>query len=732
MAPTVVGMPAAYVAFTDEPAVPREKCGWAERVEVAVETSVGSGAFAVDDRLRADWAEVLSDGEVGTAQVSVRTDGAFTSADAAVRYYADRRVIVRTAGAVLFDGYPTIGRLTWERGASSRRQATRGPARGREFAVVLEHVVSRLGRDVRAQIIGRYVRDGEIVDGLATDPDTWAGASVLASGLPCVFNMEGAGNCDPVPLQASDGFGGVREVYIFADDSQTDAIPWTVAKMLRYLLHFYAWRDCPVSPRRANEQMESAVSSTGGGREAFVESDPLTYALLGEPDTFVLEATGLLEAIAMLSTTAGLHLTAESSQSGAGVRTEWRIWSDSSGPARELRLSPQQFGAAWQTTHASETAAELFEENNVSASSMTWDTRPIAETALVVGGVRHYEAQVELVPGWLPETDLDNVPVGQRAAAKAMALTDEQIAALGEAATQDSWYRAYHRDGAEFSEHWRVGRLWVLNEAGTYDPPQYNRNAPFDAYAPYGFAETFAGRWMRRRRRFLSLAQGPGNVERVRLEVSFDGGQSWLLLDFGYDVLSRECGIWFSLANPLSIAPPGEAAETNIWYALINQMCLVRVTALIESDDRLMAEASGNSAPALFRNAAVLYAPERFRFLRRLTGSGEEAWPQEAEATADDDDSALMGEMAESLAAARETRGVTARPVIPWLDTSYAIGDRIVGIRGRGLRFSADRAPSKRHARVIGKRYRLGGDHFETELILASANSGGSERTTGS
>jgi hypothetical protein len=712
-------------------AVPREKCGWAERVEVAVETSVGSGAFAVDDRLRADWAEVLSDGEVGTAQVSVRTDGAFTSADAAVRYYADRRVIVRTAGAVLFDGYPTIGRLTWERGASSRRQATRGPARGREFAVVLEHVVARLGRDVRAQIIGRYVRDGEIVDGLATDPDTWAGALVLASGLPCVFNMDSAGNCDPVPLQASDGFGGVREVYIFTDDSQTGAIPWTVAKVLRYLLHFYAWRDCPVSPRRANEQMESAVSSTGGGREAFVESDPLTYALLGEPDTLVLEATGLLEAIAMLSATAGLHMTAESSQSGAGVRTEWRIWSDSSGPARELRLAPVQFGLMEQV-YPTPTVAELFEENNVSTSSMIWDARPIAETAWVVGDVRRYEAQVELVPGWLPETDLDNVPAEQRAAAKAKALTDEQIAALGESAAQDPWYRAVHRGGAEFSEHWQVGRLWVLNEAGTYDPSQYNRNAPFDAYAPYGFAEMFAGRWMRRRRRFLPVAQDPGEVERVRLEVSLDGGQNWLLLDFGYEVLSKECGIWLSVANPLSIAPAGEAAETNLWYALIDQGCRVRVTALIESDDRLMAKASGRSAPALFRNAAVLYAPQRFRFLRRLTGSGEEAWPQEAGATVDRDDSVLMGEMAESMAAARGTRGVTARPVIPWLDTSYAIGDRIVGIRGRGLQFAADRAPSRRHACVIGKRFRFGGDHFETELILASANSAGADRVTGS
>ena len=67
---------------------------------VAVETSVGSATFAVDDRLRADTVEVLSDGDVATAHVSVHTDGGFTSAEAVGRYYADRRIIVRTSEAV--------------------------------------------------------------------------------------------------------------------------------------------------------------------------------------------------------------------------------------------------------------------------------------------------------------------------------------------------------------------------------------------------------------------------------------------------------------------------------------------------------------------------------------------------------------------------------------------------------------------------------------------------------
>ncbi len=160
-----------------------------------LEPSAGTGNIAALARLAG-------------ALVSVRTDGEFTTAEATARYYADRRVIVRTAAAVLFDGYSSVGRLALGRGGSTREAGRRSSGRGGEFMLELEHVTARLGRDVRAQIVGRHVRDGEITDGMAADPDAWSGASALARGLPCIFNMDGAGNCDPVPIEVRDA-GGV-------------------------------------------------------------------------------------------------------------------------------------------------------------------------------------------------------------------------------------------------------------------------------------------------------------------------------------------------------------------------------------------------------------------------------------------------------------------------------------------------------------------------------------------
>ena len=108
------------------------------------------------------------------------------------------------------------------------------------------------------------------------------------------------------------------------------------------------------------------------------------------------------------------------------------------------------------------------------------------------------------------------------------------------------------------------------------------------------------------------------------------------------------------------------------------------------------------------------------KVLQQREESGGSSTAGGSQATAERDDSALMSEVAESMAASRGSRAVMARPVIPWLDTSYSIGDRIVGIRGRGIGFSGERAPSRRHACVVGKGYRFGEGRYETELVLAS------------
>lgn len=700
-------------------AVPTTKNRWAERVEVAVETSAGSGRFIADDRLRADLVESLSDGNVAEARIAVRTDAAFTVADAQRHYHADRRMIVRTIDSVLFDGYPVVRRLTM--GPSYGRTAPRRSRGG--FQLVLEHVVARLGRDTSAQIIGRFGRDASITDGLSANPDKWAGASALLTGMTCVFNMNGAGNCDPVPIEVADEAGGIRKIHLFADDSRADAIPWTYARVLRYLMHFYGRKNSPVDAEEVLQRTDGLAAQPPEGREALLANDDLAYALLGRPLALVVEAVSLFEALVLVSAASGVHVSLVSRRRAQGVRTSWNIWTARSGKVRDLRLATDARDANGQPLYdtAATPAVDLFDDNNVSAVGMSWDDRHIISAAVVVGGVKRYEVQPELLPAWLPRSSLDNVDVAQRDDAKAQALTDAQILAAGSAVVDDPWFRKYHRDGADFALDWDVGRLWVLNEAGTYGSANFARNPPFDTYAPFDFSTLWQGSWMRRRRRLLPVSRFANDPERVIVEVSFDNGTTWSEVSSGYVVLPNECGIWFDVANVLSIAP-NNSVDTNLWYALIDQTFRVRVRAMVESDERMVVESPIPTAPSLMQNTRLFYAPGRFEFVRRLPADTNSQTTEAATGIPDRDDTQQMQTLARTLRWAGGSANVAGGAVIPWLDTQYDLGDRVVGIRGRGVCFAAERSPSARHACVIGKRYHLGPDRFETELLLGPAD----------
>ena len=85
-----------------------------EHLVAALETSPGSGVFAVDERLSVEAVTLGSDADISTAEVSVRLDETFDTAAARGRYGSDLRIVVRTAEAesgdrvALFEGYPPI------------------------------------------------------------------------------------------------------------------------------------------------------------------------------------------------------------------------------------------------------------------------------------------------------------------------------------------------------------------------------------------------------------------------------------------------------------------------------------------------------------------------------------------------------------------------------------------------------------------------------------------------
>ena len=139
------------------------------------------------------------------------------------------------------------------------------------------------------------------------------------------------------------------------------------------------------------------------------------------------------------------------------------------------------------------------------------------------------------------EANIDNVDQPNRALAKLLAMTPEQVEAAGDWADQYYWFRHYHRQGSEFSVDGDVSRLWVLNEDGACDPAVYNRNAPFDDYSPFEFSTvadetvTARGGWISPARRLWPVvsASADGRTLGVWVEISFDSGSTWQLQSSG-------------------------------------------------------------------------------------------------------------------------------------------------------------------------------------------------------
>ncbi|MCK4659162.1 MAG: hypothetical protein KAV82_06530 [Phycisphaerae bacterium] len=709
-----------------------ERCERWQPLVVELEASPGSGMFRVDERLRAEEVTLTSDDKVSSARVAVLLDDEFDAVSARNRYLPDCRVLIRTnepdptARTMLLEGYPPLLEAQWD--------GRPGRAKDR-CTFTVEHVYSRLARDHKCWIYGRRMRNGEIEDGLESDPSKWQGASALITALPCIFNLDGVGNCAPDPITVKAPDDSSRSIYIFADDLDSSAQRWTYLNALRYLFWFYQLPEGPVGEGNIFSATDDYVDFDPGQDTAAPDSE-LLRRLLAAPEDLNVEATNLAEALALVAGECGVHVTAETvNDSGQGT-SRMRIWSAGDGTAKTLPLGwGGRYADGTSRFDSSEmSAAEVYTANVIQRAVIGWDHRQVVNAPIVIGGVKHYEMTMSLVPGWEPETNLDNVASGDRPAAKALAMTPDEIDAYGSGVEDVTWYKRYHKNGADFDDYSDVSRLWVLNEDGRFDGATYNRNSPFDDYDPFDFstvatdAVTTAGAWTRRVRKLLDTITVTAGGEEfgVYVEVSFDSGSTWCEPVGPVRVRFDPTGIYFDVKNPTQITPPEVAPEEqNMWYAIIDQTFRVRVTALIESDDRLVVKhvPADSETPTVQALSRVVYKPALYRFESRSGTTDElsDVNPDASDIEVDGTQAANL--LAEQIAANEQDGHVVVSPTVPWLETSIEIGDRLLGVSGRGVSFQSRVSRRPSGLSVLGKRYRLSAGHLETRLVLGFTES---------
>ncbi len=681
-----------------------------------LETSPGSGVFAADERLRVSDVSMRSDADISTARFDVQLDNGFDTAAARSRYRPDLRVAVRlnrAEGDVLFEGYPPIQEAQWHG----------GPGRADEsFGFTATHVYERLSRDRSSWIYGRQMRNAAIEDGLSSQPSDHASASVHVAALPCVFNLDGRPNRAATPLTVTTRDGATVSVPIFTHDDDPSAVSWTHGDALRYLVWFHALPSGPVGI---------------GNVFADPDASPRLASRLAETcDALNCEATNLVEAFSLLAADAEIHVTVDTSGAGDVVQSAFRIWAAGDGTTRSLHLvrGGTHTDGVPRFDTSGLTASDVFRANEVAEAVIRWDDARIVNAPIVLGDVKRYEMTVPLVPGWLPTADLDNVLPANRTSAKALALTPSQAAVLGEKASLSAWFANYHADGAAFADNRFVARRWVLNEDGRFDGATYNRNAPFENYQPFDFATVAdnevvrAGQWTRRLRPFEPTITETADGARfgVLVELSFDSGVSWHRAGGNVRILRDPTGILLDVDNPTGVTPPGvDPAEQNLWFAIIDQVMRVRVTAVFAGDDRLVGEVRANDAntPISLMTTEIIDRRGTYRF---ITGDGttNALAMINPGVSAGADDSAAMNRFGRSLVERLQDRRVIVAPTVPWVGTRFNIGDEIEQVRGRGVSLVTRRDGVLNGPVVIGKRIRVGDGRYETELTLMHDDGG--------
>ena len=700
--------------------------------EALVERSPGSGLFERDDRLRVDEVRAVIGDRIGEARFGVRLDADFDLVDARLRYHTDLRFVVALGGAaggarsILFDGYPLVQ-------TSDRRG---GPRAGTDaYTIRATSVYGRWSQDARSLVFGRRMRNGRILDGLAASPAGYADQSVLVASLPCVFNLDGAANRSSNPVDVKDAAGATHRIFLFTDDGDSGGQPWSLLDALRYLVWFYHTPEGPVSVRAFLDATAAGVGVDPIARGGFVPGSAMVDRLLVAADDLNCEATNLVEAVNLLSDAAGVRAGVESFETGGVVSTQFRVWAAADAPSRPLKL-------AWGGRHADGSprydtakllAGDVTRDNQLARIAVDWRDDELVTAPIVVGAVKRWEMTVPLVPGWLPEVDLDNVAPVDRDDAKALAVTPDIEAFLGDLVKDIPWYRMYHKKGAEFDAHRDVSRLWVLNEDGGFDGASYNRNAPFDDYQPFDFSTvaspvvTSRGQWTRRLRPMLATItrDDDGNSLGVVVEVSYDAGVSWHPPVGSVQIDKQRAAIRFNLSNPTAMVEPGgDFLINNMWFALIDQVFRVRVTAVFESDDRLRAEHAPNPAasPTMVRRGALVYQPSRFAFASRegTTNALIPVYPGQQTGEVDQTPEAVAA--ARRLADQQQSGSVEAVARIAWLDDELGLGDRVVDIAGRDVSLvglARGAAVGAVQWQVVGKVFQIGASAIETMVELS-------------
>lgn len=451
------------------------------------------------------------------------------------------------------------------------------------------------------------------------------GRYTVLTGRRCIFNYQGRPNRDPVHLKVLSAAGTlICETPIFADPQF--AGPWTARDMIRYLfspLNNYSYDYLPID-------------------------DPLTLTGLDHADFdkvlnhVVADGLNVIESLQSICR-----------QLGWGFREDYN--------GEDVNLVFYKIGSASAYTRSDSVptilhklhapaVGESVTETALQGKKLLWsmslaeDIGHIVNRPRGLGGPHRFEFTAELVPAWL-DTDFDPDTSDSNAN---LFFTEAELQDIIDKNSKD-FFKYYHPRGSGFLRD--VGRKWALNESGTYSSAEtYDRGMPFD------FSEVIDDTYLRdedNRRLYapynrnllpcLTIDKDQLTSIGIRVEFSFDGGDTWQIIPSAIASLDAECGIYIAEANLAEIVDSAEGVidggdldgiQLNFFTSLAddwvnsrsfkNGAChtRVRVTASVQMDQRLLVvkEPTSNYGSP-FHHSQIFDFSEKYGLEKRTASS---------------------------------------------------------------------------------------------------------------
>ena len=682
--------------------------------------------------------------------------------------YSERPSVLQGGGSTsrvfIFEGYPKIDNLKFS-GSPNSEFAT--------FEIICTSLLERMAKHVCGSVHGRLCKSPT---GAGAG---WAEDYQFVSAMPCIFNFHNKPN-RAANLIDIEYDGNNFKMPVFTYDGDPNAIYWTYADVLTYLIGYYVQSfgtSYPIQDGNGVTLCETVVAANAGPQDLGNVNNPTFQDIIKlKCPELVCQGQNIVESLQMWCESSRCMMQQFTKNSAGGPVTvllfsllgdggpyltdgataERTYATTESDTLLSARLLPLENEGA---TIEGRNAADVLAKNVVEQSEIIFDGNNIISACSVFGDIEKFEVTLGkncqtkatdiFKPGWVPDAMFGDGLSGGDVATKVEEIltANDPLTATGNSLTM---FNRYDRSGTSHGSYASTGRLWVLNESGEWDGTTYGRTnngitvwnaAAYDL--PYDFQDNcgidkarnpLTGqkeyKWLPRRRAILNLlSKSPNDASQSPIVYcSWDSGQHWYRYPGSYMFVGRNDPVKAQIALYLTDGNLGEVKNEkptdgdvtlgwSIWESIVVGSFAIAITCAVHGDDRVC----GNSDAGLTFDTSLpnmyVHTQNKFRY-DTIDNGNSDLHGLTGWVNDELNEYSKARTYANQSIYMNQARRISGNIIIPYHAATWLPGDLCMGLGPRGPLFSVLHGDIARYPRVTRVLWVNGKNEQATHVTL--------------